>query len=215
MSIPRRCEPGKLRVLALSDIHYPLTDEASLCRIIDEEKADKVVFLGDCVKEDQDVPGFLDIVQGTRGSRDVVFIRGDEDSESLPSVNSFELYLGRNRFVFMHGNQFDVGTEGLTAKLASLLHKINGGLPALAYATVARTRTGAIRKPTEHLLLGHCHALVYFPRLRVACTGCLTSAKNIYNDLGYVVIESDSAGGVNLLVRSLRDNGTAIFRISN
>lgn len=56
-----------LRLLILSDVHYPYTDEAVLLDILREEKnADKIIFLGDNVREDRNGPKFLDLIKKTR-----------------------------------------------------------------------------------------------------------------------------------------------------
>jgi hypothetical protein len=54
--------------------------------------------------------------------------------------------------------------------------------------------------------------LVFFPRLRVACAGCITTEKNIYNDRGYIVISEGEANGVMLNIKHL-DRGDAIFEV--
>ena len=189
-----------MKILVLSDVHYPLIDDADLSSIIREEKSDKIIFLGDSVSEARHVSGFLDIVKKSQETlSDVVFIQGDEDSEFLPCVDLVAFELDGSRFVFVHGDKFNIGSEHLTFSLASALHKINKTLPAVAYATVGKIRYGKIQ---DYLILGHAHVLAYFPRLKVVCAGCLTKTNNLYNDRGYVIIESDY-DGVTLTVKRL------------
>jgi uncharacterized protein len=192
-----------LKILVFSDIHYPLTNESELVRIMREERADKVIFLGDSVGETKYVSGFLEIVREAGvASGELVFIKGDEDSDLLPCVRSVEFSVEGRSLIFVHGDQFNVGSEESTIRIASLLHKISRKLPVLAYAIVARTRGRGMIKQGGLLVVGHSHALAYFPRLRVACAGCLTTTGNIYNDRGYIVIE-DSGENLTLFIKSL------------
>lgn len=181
-----------LRLLILSDVHYPYTDEAVLLDILREEKnADKIIFLGDNVREDRNGPKFLDLIKKTKDLKDVVFIRGNHDGEAIPCVDSFKLILNGKKLTFMHGDQFKIGSEGSTHKFGSILKKIHRELPVLAFATVARIKHQ--NKSGEYLILGHSHALASFRRLRVVCVGCLTNEKSLYNEKGYVVIESEGS----------------------
>jgi uncharacterized protein len=179
-----------LRLLILSDIHYPFTEDSTLLDILREEKsADKVIFLGDNVRDDSKGPQFLDLIKKTRDLKDVIFIRGNHDGGAIPCADSVEFVQNGKKFTFMHGDQFKVGSEGSTHRLASILKKINPKLPVVAFASVARIKHR--NKPEEYLILGHSHALVFFPRLRVACAGCLTTESSFYNERGYIVLASE------------------------
>lgn len=189
-----------MKIVVLSDLHYPQTCEDELKRIIVEERADKIIFLGDSVEEEDEVSSFLELIflsrsgngdESSKSNSDVLFVRGDDDSSLLPCKNSIKINLGKCNFTFLHGHQFDIGSESLTKNIASLLRRVNGRLPLLIYSIVARTRNRT--KRSDFLILGHTHALEYFPRLRVACAGCLTNQVNLYNDRGYIVIEESTA----------------------
>ncbi len=185
------------KVLILSDLHYPEIHKDEIFRIVEKEESDEVVFLGDCVFPDDRVNEFLEIVDRIKSESKVSLIRGDEDSALLPTVNSVKINLGRHSFAFIHGHQFNFGSEGFTVKLVSFVQRASRTFPLFTYSVVAKAREGM--KKNEFLILGHTHALQYFPRLRAACAGCLTHAPRLYHERGYIVIqekeESQPLGG--------------------
>jgi predicted phosphodiesterase len=213
------------KLLVLSDLHYPQIRQGEISRIVEKEEADEVVFLGDCVYQDDRVSEFLEIMDAIKSrSRVAAFIRGDEDSALLPSIKSFKISFCKRNFVFVHGHQFNFGSEGFTEKIVSLLQRANGTFPLFTYSVVAKVRERT--QKDEFLILGHTHALQCFPRLRVACAGCLTNVAHLYHDRGYIVIEESSLGrgasssmkrgyGVSLRLESLSpDNrGSRIFQL--
>lgn len=162
-----------------------MTDEKEIVGIIEKEAPDRLIVLGDIAESPSYAQEFMQILQGTR-CKDQVFIRGDNEA-SVPTSMSFNLNLGGKEFLFIHGHQFNVVSERFTKRLANFLKKFNRNLPVLAYALYSRTKS---KSRNSYLILGHSHALVYFPRLRVASSGCLTSAHNVYNDRGYLAIRS-------------------------
>lgn len=198
-----------MKLLVLSDLHYPATDMELVSRIIrNEEPLDKIIFLGDSVIEDRFVPEFLDIVKSVSTPvKDIVFIRGDDDSKLLPCVRSLQIKIGKDKYFFAHGNQFNIGSDKSTSDFALIPLKINRKLPLLGFALFARARTIRGHRG-EHIVLGHTHGQAYFRRLKVACVGCLTSEKNLYNDLGYIVIDSSLANSnltPKLITESLKE----------
>jgi len=176
--------PGKMRFLVLSDIHYPVTDKMELSNIIRQAKADKVVFLGDNVQDDRYVGEFLEVVRSA-GCRDCTFLLGDEDA-GIPGKRYHEVTVGNRRLIFTHGNQFNISSEKSTKRFARALKKIHRLLPVLAFVVSAKVRT---RTDSGYLILGHSHALAFFPRLRVGCAGCLTTKKNVYSERGYIIVD--------------------------
>ena len=54
---------------------------------------------------------------------------------------------------------------------------IHRDLPVLGFAIISKIRSRSFR---TYLILGHSHALRFFPELEVACAGCLTTEKNVY-----------------------------------
>jgi putative phosphoesterase len=185
-----------MKILVLSDIHYPLTDRDRLAAVISQEKADKTVFLGDNVEDEACAEEFLQFLADI-GCRNYVLIKGDNEL-SLPYEKSLELAVQGRSFTFVHGYQFNIRDDRATGRIASALKKLNKKLPVLAYAVFSKIRS----RTTGYLILGHAHALEFFPKLKVAIAGCLTTDKNIYNDRGYIVIFADDKG-VTLTLRPL------------
>jgi putative phosphoesterase len=184
-----------MKILVLSDIHYPMVDENKLASIIRDEQADKIVFLGDNIDEEKYSKSFIQLIMEL-GCRDYTLIKGDNE-ESLPYEKSLKLEIDGRSFKFVHGYQFNIRNDRTTGKIASALKKIHERVPVLAYAFFSKARS----RTTGYLVLGHSHALEFFPRLKVACAGCLTTETNVYNDRGYIVISSGN--GVTLTIKFL------------
>jgi uncharacterized protein len=172
------------KILILSDIHYPLTNKNELLEIINRERPDKVILLGDTIQKTNDVRDFDHLIQ-TATCHDFTFITGDEDPPHL-GTESLNLNLSGRKFLFVHGFQFNLSSEDNTRKVAKTMRKIHKNLPVLGYALISKIRS---RSFGTYLILGHSHALKFFPRLKVACAGCLTTEGNLYNDRGYLVLE--------------------------
>jgi predicted phosphodiesterase len=198
----------RAKILVISDIHYPLTDVAEILSIISKEAPDKLIILGDVGQSPVYAQDFICILEKCP-CQDQTFIRGDNDISVPIAIKSLKLDLNGREFLFIHGHQFNVASEGFTKKLARFLKRINKNLPALAYATYSRTRS---KSRKSYLILGHSHALVYFPHLRVASSGCFTNAQNVYNDRGYVSIVADN-DVVQLIINRLTDGSREVFEI--
>ena len=190
-------QPASTKILILSDIHYPLTNKNELLEIINRERPDKVIFLGDTIQKTVDIHD-LDRLIETTTCHDFSFIAGDEDPPLL-STESLDLTLSGRKFLFIHGFQFNLSSEDNTRKLAKTLRKIHKNLPVLGYSLISKIRSRSFR---TYLILGHSHALKFFPRLKVACAGCLTTEGNLYNDRGYLVLE-EIGEGVTIFVKGL------------
>jgi uncharacterized protein len=189
-----------MKILVLSDIHYPLTDTNELFSVINKELPDRIILLGDVVQDTSLMPEFLKLLETRSSCRDYVLVRGDSDEvTAAPSIKSLRLNLKGKDFIFIHGHQFNVWSEKFTKKVSNILKKFDRNLPVLAYAVISRIKSQNFE---AYLILGHSHALKFFPRLRVACAGCLTLEKNIYNDRGYLVID-DGTDALQLFVNRL------------
>jgi uncharacterized protein len=173
------------RIVVLSDIHYPFTDTEKLLSIIKEELPELIIFLGDTVQNMKYADEFSQLIQEKSSCKNCVYIIGDNDI-SLQGEKFLRSIIGGKRFLFIHGFQFNLGSEQRTRKLAGALYRINKNLPILAFATISKLRSRSFR---TYLILGHAHALRFFPHLKVACAGSLTSEENLYNDRGYLVID--------------------------
>jgi predicted phosphodiesterase len=198
----------------LSDIHFPETLPDELAQIIKMENADTTVFLGDSIAA-RSVEPFAEFVQNS-GARNPIFVIGDNEVESglsveLPYVESYETALGNAKFTFMHGHQFNVRSDNTTASIASMLKKLNRNLPLVCYGLKAKVQC----RKSGYLVLGHCHALAFFARLKVACAGCLTTSTELYNDRGYMIIQdSGSARTINLTLKRLNPTLERTYTIS-
>jgi uncharacterized protein len=190
-------QSASTKILILSDIHYPLTSKNELLEIINLERPDKVIFLGDTIQKTSDTHDFDHLVQTTT-CHDFSFITGDEDPPHL-GTESLHLTLSGRKFLFVHGFQFNLSSEDNTRKLAKTLRKVHKNLPLFGYSLISKIRSRSFR---TYLILGHSHALKFFPRLKVACAGCLTTEGNLYNDRGYLVLE-ERGDAVTILVKRL------------
>jgi uncharacterized protein len=177
------------KILVLSDVHYPRTDVKEILTIIRTELPDKMVILGDSVYEPSYFGEFKKLLQ-TSACQDFAWITGDSDP-NIAGVKSLKLVLNGREFLFLHGHQFNVWSERFTKEVTSLMKKIHRRLPVLGFAASSRVRS---KGRSSYLILGHTHALNFYPRLKVACAGCLTTEKNLYNDRGYIVITAAENG---------------------
>lgn len=180
-----------MKVLVLSDIHYPSADEKLLKRIIKTEKPDKLVLLGDIINEKGSDKRFFRMIEALIGDN-YYFVRGDEDKVSYGLAN-LTLEINDEKFFFAHGHKLQLINDKPVAYMAGKIKLLNVNLPVFLFAAVARTRR---LFAGGEIILGHTHALRRFPRLKVTCAGTLTTLKNIYNDHGYVVIDKN---GVRLI----------------
>jgi uncharacterized protein len=192
--------PGT-KILVLSDLHYPQTDITQILDIINQELPDKVIFLGDTIQRTGSVEEFDHLIR-TTPCNEFAFILGDDDPP-LQGERSLYLELGGRKFLFIHGFQYNLSSEENTRKIATALRRIHRDLPVLGFAIISKIRSRSFK---TYLILGHSHALKFFPKLKVACAGCLTTEKNVYNDRGYLVIEATG----NDLTLSVRKFGEAV-----
>jgi len=204
-----------LKVLVLSDIHYPYTLPDQIAEIVKIENADTTIFLGDSTAEGKSGE-FVQFIRSL-AVRNPVFIIGDNEMEAgltalLPYVESTEIKIGDRKFKFIHGHQFNVRSDEFTSIIASIMKRVNRLFPVLLYALRARIQS----RNAGCLILGHCHALAYFPKIKVACAGCLTISEKLYNDRGYITIqEIEEAGGkrVELSLKGLNGKEPKIYAI--
>ena len=174
-----------MKVLVLSDIHYPHTDELLLTKIIKTERPNKVVLLGDIINDSGYDKRFFRLIENLVGD-DYYFIRGDEDKVNY-GLTKLIMKINGKRFLFAHGHQLQIVSDEPVEYIADKIKSINKNAPLFMYAIVARLRNLFF---DGEIVLGHVHALRRFRRLRVTCAGTLTSLENIYNDHGYIVIDT-------------------------
>src|ERR1700722_18313832 len=92
---------GNMKILVMSDTHYPITDTKQFLSIISQERPDKIIFLGDNVQNISYTEEFIQLVQ-TSICKDYVFIVGDDDI-SMKGEKSLALNLKGRKLIFIHG----------------------------------------------------------------------------------------------------------------
>lgn len=173
-----------MKILVLSDIHYPYTNKNRIRDIIKKEEPDVTVLLGDIIeKQGYDKDFFRFISRITR--KNYYFLKGDEDKVNYGLPNLL-LQDGKRKYFFYHGNKLQGMSDEKTGFFVKKMKNLNPKLPLFLFAFAAR-----IRKPffKGEIVLGHAHAMFRFNILRVSGAGTMTYLKNIYNDKGYLVIE--------------------------
>ncbi len=183
-----------MRVLVLSDIHYPHTDTRVLISIVKKEKPDKLILLGDIINDKGYDKKLFKLVERLVGDN-YYFVKGDEDKVNY-GLSKLTMEINGVRFLFAHGHKLQMVGDEPVEYIAEKIKSINKNAPLLMYAIVARLRNIFFK---GEIVLGHVHALRRFKRLRVTCAGTLTDLNNIYNEKGYVVIDTTGIHTVRLL----------------
>jgi predicted phosphodiesterase len=160
-------------VMVISDLHYPYCDVDEVRRVVKEESPETVILLGDAVEE---VKGFHDF-KSSLGN--VVHVNGDEDVIKGDD-DVITLFNGGKKFTMLHGHQL-MNEEG-EKWLAKILMKVNREIPPFLFCLGFRV------KMSGFLVLGHSHAMSYFPSLQCVNAGTMSLKRNLYNDRGYLLI---------------------------
>ena len=174
-----------MKILVLSDIHYPFTDVDAIKTAIKSESPDKLVLLGDTIEKAGTERDFQSLIPKSLG-RNTYYVMGDEDKIKA-KYEILRIKVGKRKFVFVHGHQFNIGSDRVTACIASAFKIFGSGLPLFAFSERARKK---LRLTDEYLVLGHTHGLKYFESIRTVCSGTMSELKGVYNDRGYVVINN-------------------------
>ena len=148
-----------MKVLVLSDIHYPFTDRTLLKKVISGEKPDKIVLLGDIIEKKGSDKRFFWEIEKLVGDN-YYFLRGDEDKTDY-GLSSLILRLGKKEFLFMHGNKLQLMDDKRTGFLVKIIKKLDKRLPLFLFAAAARIRNSFFG---GEVVLGHAHALFRFRR---------------------------------------------------
>ncbi len=174
-----------MRILVLSDIHYPFSDEREILRIISKEKPSKIILNGDIIAKAGLLRRFFRLIP-KRLRRNTYFINGDEDRVK-GDYDVLRLRMGDARLVFIHGHQFNIKSDNVTANIARLFKIFGSSVPLFLFAFYARRR---LHLHGEYLFLGHSHGLKNFKSIRTVCCGTISNLRGVYNDRGYVVIDN-------------------------
>lgn len=177
-----------MRVLVLSDIHYPYSNAKLIENIVRFAKADRIVVTGDAVVDKDRYEEFMRIFSGLIDDKDKIkIIRGDEDKIEIGEEIYRETIDGR-KFVFVHGHQFQILSEGTTEKLAIAGKRFIYQFPLVFHSVYARL---SLRLTDEYLIMGHSHALRYFRLLKTAYAGTLYEfGGSVYSEFGFIIIDN-------------------------
>ncbi len=176
-----------MKILVMSDVHYPYSDRDDIKRIIGKEAPDKLMLTGDVIGERSSSSEFFGLIP-KRLKKNTYFIEGDED-DVRGKYKIVRLKADGIRMVFVHGHQFNLGPEGFTAKIARLFGVLSRDLPLFAFCLYARLRLGL---HDEYLFVGHSHGLRNFKSIKSVCCGTVSKLNGVYSDRGYVVIDGGS-----------------------
>jgi predicted phosphodiesterase len=173
-----------MKILVLSDIHYPISDSKLIKRILLREKPQKLVLLGDIINDKGYAKKFFSLIP-KRLKKQTYFVQGDEDRVKA-DYDMLKLEDAGKKFIFIHGHQFNVmHSEKTTYFLATVFKLFNYALPLFAFALKARKK---LALTDEYLFLGHSHGLKRFKSIKTICCGTLSNLDIVYKDKGYVVI---------------------------
>lgn len=171
-----------MKLLVLSDVHFPYTNANFIKNLLKQIDPDKIILLGDIFEEKQGAERFFDLLKSYR----YIMINGDNDK--IKSIDIYRETIDGKKFVFMHGHQFQIINEKTTGKLALVGKRLHQDLPLILHALYARV---ALHLANEYLILGHTHALRYIKLLRTAYAGTLYKFGGwVYADRGYIIIEN-------------------------
>ena len=210
-----------MKVLILSDVHYPVEKFELIREIIEKEPFDKLIFLGDVVdtvyepiqlnvlwKELFDnlsafVPkskmvvlfGDNDICSNENGKQVIVKNYHDEISRAI-NMPVFKIYTLGNMF-FFHGN---METSHIVEKIGYYAVKtanhigINNFIPKNVAMSIQK------KYNTQNLynFFGHIHLLEKYDDIKTTFCGTLNIQNMPFaNSLGYVVVETDDNYNIN------------------
>lgn len=202
-----------MKLVIISDAHFPVPYSMLYRQIIKTERPDHVVFLGDNVQAGQGEDAlklhtkFIREIASIHPASKTIYLIGDNDyrrGHGIDKYVSSHGFMNRDPFVFdignmsfFHGNverHFSFGNGSMTRILEKVGHRLfrwSGGLgkellPS-ALAGLVRVMHGTARK--RYLFLGHIHLLR--KRGRNIFCGTLRAKKIVYEpgeSLGYVTV---------------------------
>lgn len=174
-----------MKILIMSDIHYPFSYKSEIKETIKKEKPDKIVLTGDIIVRKEKYKEFFDIIPKNL-RKNTYYITGDED-KVRGDYDKVALDVDGKRLVFIHGHQFNIKSDKVTARIARAFKLINRDLPLFIFSVYAKHKLGL---HNEYLFLGHTHGLRKFKSINVTCCGTFSNLKGVYSDRGYVTIDN-------------------------
>ncbi len=201
-----------MRLLIISDVHYPVGSIAEVRQMIKKVKPDNLAFLGDNIDTrngDDAVVLYRKFVAQVSGifpmSRTILML-GDGDylfqdkrrkvlqyANSLKTMNRNHLVYRKGNMLFSHGNierSRHLEKIGKGMVLLSVSRGAYGPVPFLV-GILARTLLKA--RPSDYLFLGHLHFLGKSITSRTTFCGTLNRTAEFFGrrSLGYVVVEHE------------------------
>jgi len=166
-----------MKILVLSDLHYPYCNINELLKIIEKEKPDKIIFLGD-ITNNGDYEGLMNYLHKYRDR--IEYICGD--NEELFKIKC-KKYLIINNILLYHGHSLNLLSERVTKIVAKVIGKISKRI--LKEIIAFRTK-----KRNYIVIIGHSHLLGKSYFFNVYFAGTLTK-KAFFCERGYIVIKNE------------------------
>ncbi len=196
-----------MKTLILSDIHYPISKISTIEEILNQQKPDNVILLGDIIEPFNGMKSILDLhkefiqlFSKIFPMNKTVYILGDNDYEKdkgieeylnkLEKVNDDLFIFKSGNMMFYHGNIENNNKlmESFGLHIGRVLDRINENIFPLLLSVVINVK---LVSPKYYKFIGHIHLL---KKLRISKTtfcGTLNPGRIIYSkekSLGYIII---------------------------
>jgi len=167
-----------MKILVISDLHYPYCDVKELLNIVKKENPDKIILLGDIINKKEH---YYDIFRILRDYLDkIIYICGD--NERLLNIKCKKYFI-INKILLYHGDSLNFLSERITKIIAKVIGKISKRILKEIMAFRARKRGYTV-------IIGHSHLLGKSLLFDVYFSGTLTK-KSYFLERGYIVIENE------------------------
>ncbi|MGB9732348.1 MAG: hypothetical protein ACPLYE_00395 [Candidatus Micrarchaeales archaeon] len=194
------------KLLIFSDMHYPISSIKTISRILQIEKPDNILLLGDNIelemfkKKELAYKNFLLRLNRIFPLSKSIIMLGDNDYtyvgsdkilsiiDSFSPINRGEYFLFRiGNMNFFHGNlEKSKLIEKIGYKFITKVNKVNEKFAPTILSHLVKFYFGIPKK--EYLFLGHLHYLGKFDKT-VFCGTLNYKAQYFSNSLGYVTVE--------------------------
>ncbi|RIB35291.1 MAG: hypothetical protein BXU00_02050 [Candidatus Nanoclepta minutus] len=165
-----------MKVLVLSDIHYPNCNIDEIKNIIEGEKPDKIVLLGDIANCKDCYNIIISIIKNY--SNEIEIICGDNEKKF--NINCYK-YLIIDKILIYHGDNINLISEFFTKIIAKIFYKISRSLLKEIVSFLVKSNRYTI-------VIGHSHLLGKSRLFNVYFAGTLCK-KHYFLERGYIVIK--------------------------
>jgi len=165
-----------MKILVISDLHYPYCDVKELLNIVKKESPDKIVLLGDIINKKEHYFDFLRILRNYLDR--IIYVCGD--NERLLNINC-KKYVIIDKILLYHGDSLNFLSERITKIIAKIIGKISKRILKEVIAFRAK-------KSGYTVIIGHSHLLGKSLLFNVYFSGTLTK-KSYFLERGYIVIK--------------------------